>query len=152
VAHPSDSLAQRNAESVLRGLLEHRLGMALQTRRIDLGEDACVEVDGVNTEQRVICEIYCRIGRLLPAQKKKIAADILKLMVTERVLAGRWRKILCFADAGAAGEVRGRSWLAKAVALEGIEILVLDLPAETRASIVAAQARQVMINKEEIGV
>lgn len=152
MAHPSDSLAQRNAEAVLRGLLGHRLGMELRTKRVDLGDQAYVEIDGVNSDRRVICEIYCRIGKLLPAQKKKIAADILKLMVAEKALTGKWRKILCFADATAAAEVRGRSWLAKAAALEGFEILVLDLPSEIRESIVSAQARQVMINREEIDV
>jgi len=104
-------------------------------------------VDGINRDRRFICEIYSRIGKLQAAQVEKVASDILKLGVLERALGGVWRKAMCFADETAANVLRNRSWLAKASKDLGVEVIVLSLPDTVRKAVLAAQTRQVMVNK-----
>ena len=69
------------------------------------------------------------------------------MVVAEKRLHGKWRKILCFADKAAAQCVCGHSWLATVCRDLGIEIKVFSLPADLHATIVAAQQRQVMMNR-----
>jgi hypothetical protein len=63
------------------------------------------------------------------------------------VSGGRWRKIFCFADGAAANILLGKSWLAAAAQLLGVQVEVCELPPEIKNSILAAQARQFMVNK-----
>jgi hypothetical protein len=104
-------------------------------------------VDGINRECRFICEVYSRIGRLQAAQVEKVASDVLKLGVLERALGGVWRKAMCFADDTAANVLRNRSWLARAARESGVEVIIVPLPEDVRAMVLAAQERQVMVNK-----
>jgi len=82
--HPSDSLAQRKAETALLLELDRHLGFAVHGERVDLGNGCHVNVDGINREHRFLCEIFSRIGKLQAAQVEKVASDILKLTLLER--------------------------------------------------------------------
>jgi hypothetical protein len=104
-------------------------------------------VDGFDEKNEVACEIYSRLGRLKGSQPDKVASDILKLNLIEQDRGSMWRKILCFASAEAAKTVQGNSWLATAVERFGIEIHVIPLPEAEKDLLLAAQARQVMVNK-----
>lgn len=145
--HPSDSQAQRNAEIALLVELSHHFGFPVHGERIDLGDGCHINVDGMNRENRLICEIFSRIGKLQAAQVEKVASDILKLTLLERTLGGVWRKAMCFADETAANVLRNRSWLAAAAKCANIEVVVAKLPADVHQSVLAAQARQIMVNK-----
>ncbi len=59
-------------------------------------------------------------------------------------LLGDWRLILLFSDEAAAKPFRAPSkrWDAQAISGFGIEIEVVDLPAELRGKVQAAQVRQ----------
>jgi hypothetical protein len=105
-----------------------------------------VELDGYCREQRVLAEAYARYGKVKPAQRHKIASDILKMIYVERVLGGTWRKYLCFADESAAQFAQGDRWLAQTVRTFGVEVRVCPLPADVRDAVVAAQKLQVMVN------
>lgn len=146
-AHPSDSLAQRSAEAALLVELGRSLGFPLAGDRVDLENGCFANVDGINREHRFICEVYSRIGKLQAAQVEKVASDVLKLSVLERALGGTWRKAMCFVDETAANTLRNRSWLAKAARDTNIEVIVTPLPSQLREAVLAAQVRQVMINK-----
>ena len=145
--HASDSSEQRRAEISLRELAEVALSCRLTAETLDLGAGTKICVDGVNFEARTLCEIYSRIGPLKPAQTKKVASDMLKLMLAERSLGGSWRKVICLADPDAAKCLQGRTWLGAAAREFGIELCVLSLPIEDRTALLAAQARQVMVNR-----
>jgi len=146
-AHPSDSDAQRHAEVASLRELEKRLGFPVAGERVELGDGYFANVDGINRDRRFICEIYSRIGKLQAAQVEKVASDILKLGVLERALGGTWRKAMCFADETAANVLRNRSWLAKASKDLGVEVIVLSLPDSVRKAVLAAQTRQIMVNR-----
>lgn len=147
VPHPSDSLAQRSAETALLIELGRVLGFAIAGGRIDPRDGCVANVDGINREHRFICEVYSRIGKLQAAQVEKVASDVLKLSVLERALGGKWRKAMCFADETAATVLRNRSWLAKAARDTNIEVIVAALPRDVHKAVLAAQVRQFMTNK-----
>ena len=147
VSHPSNSEAQKAAEAALLEVLARRLGFAVAGDRIELGDGCHANVDGINYDNRFMCEIYSRIGKLQTAQIEKVASDVLKLGVLERALGGKWRKAMCFADESAAQALRNRSWLAKAAKEMGVEVVVANLPAPMRTLVLEAQKRQVMVNK-----
>jgi len=144
--HASDSTAQRSAECSLRDLVSVSLNCSLSPQTIDLGAGIKINVDGINRDSRILCEVYSRIGRLKSAQSDKVAADMVKLMLAEKTLGGSWRKIICLADAEAAKSFQGRTWLGASARAFGFEIHVVDLPLDVRSSLLAAQAKQVMVN------
>jgi hypothetical protein len=144
--HASDSGEQRDAEVIALMAVNTTLALALQPEKLVLSNGECINVDGVDRTNQALCEIYCRIGALKPAQVHKVSSDILKLCLAERELGSSWRKIVAFVDIAAYRTLAGRTWRAAAARQLGVELLKVDIPSETRASILAAQARQVMIN------
>ncbi|WP_417746716.1 hypothetical protein [Rosistilla oblonga] len=107
-----------------------------------------VRPDAVNLKEMIVVEVYARIGRVKGAQLHKIKGDILKLALVGNRLGAKWRKILCFASEEAVSYASGKSWVAEAAREFGVEIIVVAIPKEIEASIVAAQNRQKMVNAE----
>ena len=145
-AHPSDSHEQRAAEAIVLAQLSEHLGFSVRNGVIRFDDGRQVNVDGVNHEHRYLCEVFCRIGVLQAAQVEKVASDILKLTLVERMLGGQWRKECCFVDERAAGLLSGRSWVAAAAQAVGVEPVVMKLPSEHHQAVLMAQRRQVMTN------
>src|SRR5574338_451588 len=123
--HLSSSIEQQSAEAVVLRLLSARLGCGLIGETIPLVGDGKAKVDGINRDERIVCEVYCRIGSLRGSQSDKVASDMLKLLLVEKTLGGAWRKILCFVDASAAQCVKGQSWLSVASKQFSCEIEVV---------------------------
>lgn len=145
--HPSRSNEQQSAEEIALEYLNLALGLSLVPSRLDLSESVHVQLDGLDEKRRTVCEIYARIGMLKGAQSDKVASDLLKMEVVERLKGGRWRKIFCFCDAQAAVLLQGKSWLASAAKRLNVEVYVTTLPDAIREKIIAAQDRQMMVNK-----
>lgn len=143
-SHASDSAEQREAESLMVGLLAERIGIPLSPRTVDLGDGRRVELDAASEDLTVLVEAYARHGRLKPASQKKILADALKLAYAARVMGGA-RLILLLADDAAAAPFRGSGWCAGAVEAFAIEVVVVDLPEDVRERVITAQKRQVQI-------
>lgn len=112
---------------------------------LKLAGGARVDVDGVADDRSVFVEVFAHQGRLRGGQFHKVARDALKLITLRREHPGA-RLIVAFGDETAAACVTGRSWLAEALRTWGVEVLVVDVGADVRAGLVAAQARQVMVN------
>jgi hypothetical protein len=143
--HVSDSAVQRRAEEVIRSLLSKRLGVALETRTIKLAAGAPVQVDAASSDNRVLAEIFARQGTLKGGQQKKVAIDTLKL-ITVRAEHPDTRLVLCFADKAAAAYALGGGWVAQALRTWNVDVEVIEISAELRAEITAAQAGQTMVN------
>ena len=146
VLHASDSREQQQAENSIRALLVKVVGCPLAEETMSLGNGVMVKIDGVNHQHRVLCEIYSRVGKLKGSQPDKLASDVLKLLTVERVLGGKWRKVICFADSQAAKCVQGKSWLALATRQAEFDVVVVELSDSERNIILAAQNRQIMVN------
>ena len=142
----SHSDEQMSAESYIRDALNHEYGLSLKPRKLDLGGGVCVELDGFDEENRVLCEIYARVGRLKGAQPNKLAADILKMELIERKLTMNFRKMIAFCDAEAARSSRSKSWLSYVASELGVDVEVMNIPEDVRVQILIAQERQKMVN------
>jgi hypothetical protein len=144
--HASDSSEQQKAEVVALGLANEKLSVTLHRDRLTFPRGVCIDVDGIDHERRVLCEVYCRLGILKPAHKHKVASDMLKLILAERELGGTWRKVICLVDDEAFRTISGRSWLKAVADRFGVELITVALPADVRALVKAAQGRQLMQN------
>jgi hypothetical protein len=139
---PGDSAEQRNAEPVLLNALAGRLGIALQPKTYRIPGASRVEVDGVSEDPLVLCEAFAHYGILKSAQRQKLITDAFKLVYVERLLERPARKILVLACQEAAKRLIGKTWVAAAFTLFGVEAHVIELPTELEACIRAAQKRQ----------
>ena len=148
--HVSDSLVQRRAEEVIRGLLAERLGVVLAPRIIKLKAGAPVQVDAASPDDRVLAEIFARQGTLKGGQQKKVAIDTLKLITVRKERPGT-ELVLCFADQAAAAYATGAGWLAQALRTWEVRVEVVDISQELRDEILAAQRTQTMVNPDVSG-
>ena len=145
--HASDSTEQQTAESYILENLSSKLGVELQSDKLKLPTGNTVQIDGLNEKNKVLCEIYARIGKLKGSQPDKVASDFLKMLFVEKAFGDKWDKHFCFASDEAASLVQGNSWLAKTAKVMGITIHVIKPNTNITNSLVEAQKRQVMINK-----
>jgi hypothetical protein len=124
-------------------LLSERLGVVLRPRRILLDHGIRVEVDGADDELTVLVEAWAHQGPPKAAQKHKVLADVLKLLHVAATRPVAPRLVLCLCDPEAAHHfTNARSWAAHALRNFAIEVSVVELPAETKAAVLAAQQRQ----------
>ncbi len=106
-----------------------------------------VEIDGMDEGGTVACEVYAHVGTLRGGQPKKLATDLLKLVVlrADQEQPGRRpvRLVLVVVDEPAERTLTSvKSWLGSAVRRFGVEVLRLDLPHDRREILIAAQNRQ----------
>ena len=144
--HDSDSQEQRAAEILILEEVGRQIGCRLEPRRIQFYGGALVDVNGVAPDESVLVEVSAHQGSPKGGQRHKIAADLLKLVTLARDRHPKPRLILAFADDQAAAWAAGKSWLAASVAAWQVEIMVVKLEDDVRATIRSAQARQVMVN------
>ncbi len=143
----SHSGVQTAAEVEILERLGGTLGLVVQhsPARIDVGS-AHINVDGSADGGRVLIEAYARQGKLRGAQLKKVAQDILKFAVLKRQPGKEnVRTIIAFASPEAQKSIAG--WVKEAAATFNVELLVVDVGEDLRQTILAAQARQIMVNK-----
>jgi hypothetical protein len=74
------------------------------------------------------------------------AADEPVVQRNRRHRAGHWFPtawlILLFSDEAACAPFRSRSWIADVIATSHVDVMVVDLPADVRDAVLAAQRRQ----------
>ena len=148
MSHQSDSAAQRVAEPLILAGAAKQLEVELAPATLKLGGGARVDVDGVNLEHATFVEVFARQGALKGAQFHKVARDAFKLITIARVYDDATTAI-AFGSAEAAACVTGRSWLAEALTTWNVKVIVVDIDSATRDAVIAAQARQVMVNQEQ---
>src|SRR4051812_5843565 len=144
-AHQSDSSEQQAAEELIRSQVAAHLGKELEPATLNLERGAAVQVDGAAPDQSAFVEIFARHGALKGGQRHKVATDALKL-----ITIGRSRPdaelVIAFADEQAASYATKGTWMAEALATWGIKVLVVEIDADAREGIRAAQVRQQMVN------
>ncbi|HKT58030.1 MAG TPA: hypothetical protein VJR25_14805 [Microbacterium sp.] len=141
-AHPSDSLAQRDAEVVIIAALSAKLGARLGKVSIPTANGGRVEVDGATEDLSVLVEAYAHQGGLRGGQPKKLATDALKLTWIGRQVGAK-RLILAVADERVEAYLRRpTAWLTQALIDLGVEVISVDLDDATSSALLAAQTVQ----------
>lgn len=138
-----DSSVQRNVERLMLAALSEKLGRWVGPSRLVSPTGAAIEVDGVAADGSVLAECWAHQGPAKVAQKYKLMNDAAKLQWAATWLDPRpSRLLLCVSDEQAVRHLRGRAWQAQALMSMGVEIVVLDLPADVVQQILEAQRRQ----------
>lgn len=145
--HLSSSREQSKAESVILSEINRLYGLNLEPTSFLLSDRHKVQIDGLDEKNSVICEIYARVGKLKGSQPDKLASDLLKMALVEKLTDRVWRKIMCFCNESAAMTLKGRSWLATVAAHFAVEVIVVEIPEKTREALLMAQKRQKMVNR-----
>lgn len=144
----SDSAEQQRAEEIIFEKIKPWLGVELERNpRIPVGT-TYMEPDFYSRDAAIVGEIYAHIGRRHSGQNDKIAADILKMLLLEKLEGKRYRKIFAVCDEELYKKINNGISSVLAVCFEqfGVEIKMIDIGDEAKDVIVAAQKRQRMIN------
>ncbi|WIB65296.1 hypothetical protein [Curtobacterium sp. MCBD17_040] len=142
--HPSDSLAQRDAERFIVAAVADDVGVSLVTTRVDLGGGVRAEFDGASEDRSVVVEAFAHVGALRGAQPKKLATDAFKLTWAGRRV-GASRLIIAVLDERVEAYLRRpRAWLTAALLDAGVEVLRVDVDPAVLSRVEAAQRAQFM--------
>ena len=147
--HKSSSHVQMHAEDIIFQKVAALLGITLERNpKVFLADNAStfMQPDFYSAEDKVVGEIFAHIGKPKKAQSNKIANDILKMLLLEKTTGKHYRKIIVVCDIEEQKSLEGKSVLAESIRQFGIEILCIELDAETQMQIVKAQELQKMTN------
>ena len=148
----SDSIEQRSLEKEMRQQMCEIAGVdkayaeAPESVHLTSEPEVSVAPDLYSESDKVIGEFYAHIGALKPAQKHKIAADALKMIMLEKDKGQKFRKIIFVCCDEVKKYLEGKSYLAAALRTFGVKVEIIRLSEEQRQKIIAAQKRQKMIN------
>jgi hypothetical protein len=109
---------------------------------VDIG----VQPDAVDLQNQIVVEVYARIGKAAGGQLQKIKGDVLKFALISKRLGAGWKYLYCFASHEAANSVTGSGWVAEAAKEFGVEVLICPISDELKATLLATQKRQKMVN------
>ena len=147
--HKSSSHVQMRAEDILFHKIEERFGIKFErTPKIFLADNAFtyMQPDFYSAEHFIVGEIFAHIGKPKKAQDNKIANDILKMLLLDKVTGKHHRKIIVVCDTSEKKKLEGKSVLAESIRQFNIEIMYVEIDAETQKEIIAAQELQKMTN------
>ena len=147
--HKSSSHVQVKAEDVIFAKVEELLDIKLEkNKKIYLADNAFtyMQPDFISDENLVIGEIFAHIGKPKKAQDNKIANDILKMLLLEKVTGKQYRKLIVVCDESEMKKLKGQSLLAESIRRFGVEIIQIEIENDLREQILEAQNTQKMIN------
>lgn len=147
--HKSSSHVQMQAEELIFGEVEKNLSIKLDKNpKLYLADNAFtyIQPDFYSKEANIIGEIFAHIGKPKKAQDNKIANDILKMLLLERITGKTFRKIIAVCDISEKKKLQGQSVLAESIRQFNVEIMYIEIDEDTRKQIVEAQELQKMTN------
>lgn len=145
----SSSEEQMIAEQYIFETIEKQLQIELEhNRKIYLADNpfTYIQPDFYSEEYCIVGEIFSHIGKPKKAQNNKIANDIMKMLLLEKITEKTYRKIIVVCDEIELEKLNGKSVLAETIRQFGIEIIYIEIEDEMRNTILEAQKRQTMVN------
>lgn len=140
---------QMQAEEIICRKVEELLNIRFErNKQIYLADNAFtyMQPDFYSAEHFIVGEIFAHIGKPKKAQDNKIANDILKMLLLDKVTGKHHRKIIVVCDTSEKKKLEGKSVLAESIRQFNIEIMYVEIDAETQKEIIAAQELQKMTN------
>ena len=114
--HKSSSLEQQEAGNQIFLIVEEILGVKLENnKKIFLADNVFtyIQPDFYSESELVVGEIFAHIGKPKKAQDNKIANDILKMLLLEKITGKQFRKIIVVCDEDEQKKLQGLSALAE---------------------------------------
>jgi len=140
--HASSSLEQQNIEKYIFQIICDKLDVNLAANPVIPCGEAAIRPDFYSEEHSIIGEVYAHIGSLKPPQKKKMLADILKMLLLEKVTNRTYRKIIVICDDAVLKAITGKSWGSACFKAFDVEIMNIDIGTNNRELLMTAQRRQ----------
>lgn len=142
----SNSTEQQMAERILFEKVSQWLNQDIKANeKIPIGA-TFMQPDFYSRENAIIGEIFSHIGKPKKAQDNKIANDILKMLLLEKLEHKTYRKIIVVCDEEERMHLEGSSVLSECIYQFGIEIKLIEIDDDLRNMLIAAQKRQRMVN------
>ena len=146
----SNSDEQQYAENIIFDEIEKMLGITLtKNPRISLSENTNVHIqpDFYSEEESIVGEIFSHIGKYKGSQPRKIANDILKMVLLDKAKNKTHKKlfVVCRDEEKNVLE-NSSSWLSECIRQFDVEVIKVDIPDIIKEQVLAAQKRQIMIN------
>jgi hypothetical protein len=143
----SDTLTQREAEKIILNRINAKRGWKLFSEPpVKLATGVVCQIDGIDRDNKIMCEISARIGNSSASRDKKMVSDSAKMLCAENVLGnGKWKKVLVFIDDDFAKNfIKSKSpkWQAHAIEEMGIIIDVVTIDESLRKKILKSQKLQ----------
>ena len=143
----SNSMEQTEAEKYIFSEIQKELGVSLyKNPKVPIVGNTYIQPDFYSDEHRIIGEIFAHCGNLKVGQKHKIANDILKMLLLEKVTGYRFVKVFVVCDEEVYHSLQGYSALAESFTQFDIKLKYIELDEANRKNVLLAQKRQVMIN------
>lgn len=150
--HRADSETQRKIENkqFKRFQEKHQIPALKQNPSLPLNSNPiCTIVPDFYSEAAgVIGEIHTHPGKLKPSQSKKVAADVLKMLLYEKDCGHKLKKYLIVCSEEEYKQLTGSSNLAEAIRLFEIEVLYMPLPNDESVRLEQAVERQNLLNDD----
>ena len=147
--HKSSSHIQAKAEEVIFSQIEKLFNIRFEkNKKLYLADNAFtyMQPDFYSEEQLIVGEIFAHIGKPKKAQDNKVANDILKMLLLEKITGKQYRKIVVVCDTTEKKKLEGKSVLAESIRQFGIEILYIEIDTNMKQQIMDAQELQKMTN------
>ena len=147
--HKSSSHIQAKAEEVIFSQIEKLFNIRFEkNKKLYLADNAFtyMQPDFYSEEQLIVGEIFAHIGKPKKAQDNKVANDILKMLLLEKITGKQYRKIVVLCDTTEKKKLEGKSVLAESIRQFGIEILYIEIDTNMKQQIMDAQELQKMTN------
>lgn len=142
----SSSIEQQMAEKIIFEKVKEWLNIELEENaKIFVGK-TFMQPDFYSEKDGIVGEIFTHIGRPNKAQDNKVANDILKMLLLEKLEGRTYRKMIVVCDEQEMKKITGTSILAECIRQFHIEVKIIEIEANLRATLIAAQKRQRMIN------
>ena len=143
----SSSLEQQELEKYVFSEMESLLNVKLLNNpKIPLADGVHIEPDIYSEDPPVAGEIFAHQGKMKGGQNHKVAQDILKLLLLDKVKDREYQKYIVVCDTAIEKALSGNSALAESIRQFGINLVRIDLPDELKEMVIDAQKRQIMIN------
>lgn len=142
----SYSIEQQMAEQIIFQKVNDWLGVKLIENAKILVGNTFMQPDFYSKADRIVGEIFAHIGKPKKAQDNKIANDILKMLLLEKIEGKIYRKIIVVCDEDEKKKLDGTSVLAECIRQFDIEVKMIEIEPDLRDNLIAAQKRQRMIN------
>ena len=101
IGQKSSSIEQMRAEEKIFSLVEKALNVPLEKNPklyLANNEYTYIQPDFYSAERCIIGEIFAHVGKPKKAQDNKIANDILKMLLLEKISGKHYRKIIVVCD------------------------------------------------------
>ncbi len=135
----SSSLEQRDAEQPIRDSLAKQLHVVFEEPPEEVGT---LRLDAfARGEEPILVEIFAHVGKSKSGQKRKISRDMTKLLLAEKKVGRKCRKIIAVIDPEAI--IYSESgWDGEFAETFGIEFFVVKVPRQMQQETLQVQDRQ----------